>query len=96
MRINDCRLTGPNAGQTERTNETGDASLQSRDRVREREGDRIEMSSFTGRLFQFLRTDGEQRQARVEQLSSVFAAGKLDVAPVRVSGKIVDSMLGAT
>jgi anti-sigma28 factor (negative regulator of flagellin synthesis) len=95
MRINDYRLAGANAGQTERTNETSDATSPSAGRAQGRESDRVEMSSFTGRLSQALATDGERRQARVDQLSNVFAAGKLDTDPGRLSRRMVDFMLGA-
>ena len=95
MRINDYRLTGSNAGQTERTNETSDASLSSTGKTQTRESDRVEMSSFTGRLSQTLTADSERRQVRIEQLSSLFAAGKLDADPGRLSRKMVDSMLSA-
>jgi len=95
MRINDYRLTGSNAGQTERTNETSDASLSSTGKTQTRESDRVEMSSFTGRLSQTLTADSERRQVRIEQLSSLFAAGKLDADPGRLSRKMVDSMFSA-
>jgi anti-sigma28 factor (negative regulator of flagellin synthesis) len=95
MRINDYRLTGSNAGQTERTNETTETSSSSTGRTQGRESDRVEMSSFTGRLSQALSADSQRRQVRIEQLSTLFAASKLDADPGRLSRKMVDSMLGA-
>jgi anti-sigma28 factor (negative regulator of flagellin synthesis) len=95
MRINDYRLTGSNAGQAERTSEVGEAGSPSAGRVQGRDSDRVEVSSFTGRLSQALETDSQRREMRVEQLTRLFDAGKLDADPARLSRKMVDSMLGA-
>jgi hypothetical protein len=95
MRINDYRLTGANAGQTERTNEAGDAVTTSAGKAQGRESDRVEMSSFTGRISQALAAGAERQQVRVEQLAGLFAAGKLDADSGRLSRTLVDSMLGA-
>jgi anti-sigma28 factor (negative regulator of flagellin synthesis) len=96
MRINDYRLTGSNTGQTERTNETGDAGSLSSTRSQGRERDRVEVSSFAGRLSQALTAESQRKQARVEQLAALFEVGKLDSDPARLSRKLVDSMLGAS
>ncbi|HWR49750.1 MAG TPA: flagellar biosynthesis anti-sigma factor FlgM [Bryobacteraceae bacterium] len=72
--------TGP--GGARRTGSAGDA------------GDRVDISTLSGRLLSSLDMDGPERAARLEQLSALVKSGRYQPDAPAISRKIVDEALG--
>ena len=95
MRINDYRLTSGGAGQAERTNETGEVSSSSAGKTQRHGNDRVEVSSFTGRISAALEAEDQRKQLRVQELSAQYDAGNLATNSRQLSRRLVESMLSA-
>jgi anti-sigma28 factor (negative regulator of flagellin synthesis) len=95
MRINDYKLTSSAAGEAERTAETGDSSRSSGSKAAGAANDRVEVSSFTGRISKALAEHADRAEARVQDLSARFEAGTLDADARQLSRRMIASMLGA-
>jgi anti-sigma28 factor (negative regulator of flagellin synthesis) len=72
----------PGHGDVRRTGSTGDG------------GDRVDISSLSGRLLRSLDTGGPERAARFEQLTALVRSGQYQPDAAAISSKIVDEALG--
>lgn len=58
-------------------------------------GDRVDISTLSGRLLQSLDMDGPERTARIEHLTALVRSGQYQPDAPAISRKIVDEALGS-
>jgi anti-sigma28 factor (negative regulator of flagellin synthesis) len=97
MRIDERNLSGNQAAQTGKTGQTQEigkrAGLGKQGAGAAMGDDRVELSTLSGSVARALEADAQQRQARLEKLSTDYAAGRHQVDARTISKAIVADLL---
>ncbi len=94
MKVTDSAITNAQSARVESANpNTGHGGARKTGSTGDG-GDRVDISTLSGRLLSSLDMDGPERAARLEQLSALVKSGQYQPDAPAISRKIVDEALG--